>query len=97
VRFPSLLVLLVLGPGCNLGAGYEPDCGTFAPITNEAGCPETFDAAILYTPCSAPGLACHYPEKEYGTSAYTCNGPLLLSCGGNGGDASVGEWGTPLP
>ena len=86
------------GLGCSSGsAANDPDCGTFPTITNEAGCPETFDAAILYTPCAQVGLACRYPEKEYGSPADVCNGPLLISCFGDDPDASSGAWFTPLP
>ncbi len=96
MRFP-LLLLLALGLGCNASAADAADCGPYPPIENEAGCPATFDAAILYTSCSQVGLQCRYPEKEYGTPPDVCNGPLLITCDTSASDASTGEWFTPLP
>jgi len=105
MRFPLLAALFVLGAGCDSSVAVVPnsnvgDCGTFPAIHNEAGCPESFDPALLYTTCKEPGLRCQYPEKEFATPANVCNGPLLVYCSAthpDASDASVGEWGTPLP
>jgi len=95
MRLPFRVLLASLGValavsnlGCSSSSDSSSDC-TYPPIENEAGCPATFDASILYTPCSQMGLECRYPENEYGTQPGICNGPLLISCGK--------EWGTPLP